>query len=563
MSNNYRKTIVLGLDYSEFSGGITECNRKMGLLDSSMKLASEQAKGFGTETDQLRIKQEGLTQKIILQKKIVEEHAQAYDKAMSKYNGTGKEVDRLDKSLLNARTTLQRYENDLKDTTKRLEDMEDAEKNANKTSRSFGDTIRDVADAIGVEASPLVEKLAEHFDGLDENIGKTVLTSGTLITTLGALSLQTADHAKEVINVSQTMGMSQYQTWDYILKSVGYDAESASGDLAALAEKAKDAAEGGNDSAKTFQQLGISIKNNRGELKSQNELFTELIFSLMNMEDATKRNAIASDLLSTTGEKIVPILNMSRQEFYELAKQAHETGYVMSEEMLKSAYDTSSGMEQMNAKMDALKYTLGSVMLPVLETFVDILNAIPTPVLTGISVFGGLMMVLGPLGRVITTYQMQALLASAANTALGTTGATATAGMAPLLAILIALAAVIAVIVGGAAALDDALSSANNAATTTITNAQNAYRQPKYNAKGSQYFEGGTTWVGEEGPELVDLPRGSRIYSNRESRKMAAQAQGNTYYYVTIDAKNVKEFNDIVRLAQNERVSYRVGRVKG
>ena len=74
MSNNYRKTIVLGLDYSEFSGGITECNRKMGLLDSSMKLASEQAKGFGTETDQLRIKQEGLTQKIILQKKIVEEH---------------------------------------------------------------------------------------------------------------------------------------------------------------------------------------------------------------------------------------------------------------------------------------------------------------------------------------------------------------------------------------------------------------------------------------------------------------------------------------------------------
>ena len=78
-----------------------------------------------------------------------------------------------------------------------------------------------------------------------------------------------------------------------------------------------------------------------------------------------------------------------------------------------------------------------------------------------------------------------------------------------------------------------------------------------------RYFEGGTTWVGEEGPELVDLPRGSRIYSNRESRKMAAQAQGNTYYYVTIDAKNVKEFNDIVRLAQNERVSYRVGRVKG
>lgn len=565
MSNNYKKTIVLGLDYSEFSGGIAECNRKMGLLDSSMKLASEQAKGFGDETDQLRIKQEGLSQKIILQKKIVEEHAQAYDKAMTKYNGTGKEVDRLDKTLLNARTTLQKYENELKDTTKRLEDMEDASEDVDKTSRSFGDTIRDVAEAVGVEASPVVEKFAEHFDGLDENIGKAVLTSGTLITTLGALSLQTAEQAKQVINVSQTMGMTtdQYQTWDYILKTVGYDAESASGDLAALAEKAKDAAEGGNDSAKTFQELGISVKNSRGELKSQNELFTELIFSLMNMEDATKRNAIASDLLSTTGEKIVPILNMSRQEFYELAKQARETGYVMSEEMLKSAYDTSGSMEQLNAKMDALKYTLGSVMLPILETFVDILNAIPTPVLTGISVFAGLMMVLGPLGKAITTYQMQALLASAANTALGTTGAAATAGLSPLLAILIALAAVIALIVGGAAALDDALSSANDAANATIANAQNSYNanRPKYNARGTEYFEGGRTWVGEEGAELIDLPPGTRIYNHRESRRIGQS--GNTYFYVTIDAKNVKEFNDIVRIAENERRSFRIGRVRG
>lgn len=565
MSNNYKKTIVLGLDYSEFSGGIAECNRKMGLLDSSMKLASEQAKGFGDETDQLRIKQEGLSQKIILQKKIVEEHAQAYDKAMTKYNGTGKEVDRLDKTLLNARTTLQKYENELKDTTKRLEDMEDASEDVDKTSRSFGDTIRDVAEAVGVEASPVVEKLAEHFDGLDENIGKAVLTSGTLVTTLGALSLQTAEQAKQVINVSQTMGMTtdQYQTWDYILKTVGYDAESASGDLAALAEKAKDAAEGGNDSAKTFQELGISVKNSRGELKSQNELFTELIFSLMNMEDATKRNAIASDLLSTTGEKIVPILNMSRQEFYELAKQAHETGYVMSEEMLKSAYDTSGSMEQLNAKMDALKYTLGSVMLPILETFVDILNAIPTPVLTGISVFAGLMMVLGPLGKAITTYQMQALLASAANTALGTTGAAATAGLSPLLAILIALAAVIALIVGGAAALDDALSSANDAANATIANAQNSYNvnRPKYNARGTEYFEGGRTWIGEEGAELIDLPPGTRIYNHRESRRIGQS--GNTYFYVTIDAKNVKEFNDIVRIAENERRSFRIGRVRG
>lgn len=39
----------------------------------------------------------------------------------------------------------------------------------------------------------------------------------------------------------------------------------------------------------------------------------------------------------------------------------------------------------------------------------------------------------------------------------------------------------------------------------------------KYKALGTNYFEGGTTWVGEHGPELLKLPGGSKIISNRES----------------------------------------------
>lgn len=45
---------------------------------------------------------------------------------------------------------------------------------------------------------------------------------------------------------------------------------------------------------------------------------------------------------------------------------------------------------------------------------------------------------------------------------------------------------------------------------------------PKSNATGTQNFEGGLTWVGEEGPELLALPRGSRIWSSPESRQLAS-----------------------------------------
>lgn len=557
MANQYKKTIILGLDYSEFSGGITECNRKMGLLDAEMKYASERAKAFGDETDQLRIKQEGLTQKIELQKKIVEQQAQAYDKAMTKYNGTGKEVDRLDKSLLSARTTLQRYENELKDTSKQLDKMEKETEDAGKKSKSFGDTIRDVAEVVGVKTSPMVEKLAEHFDYLDENIGKAVLTAGTLMTTMGALSLKTAEHAKEVINVSQTMGMTttEYQIWDYVLKTVGHDAESASGDIAGLAEKAKDAADGGKDMAAVFNEVGVSVKDSQGNLKSQNQLFLELILKLQNMEDVTRRNAIASDLLSTTGEKIVPILNMNKQELSGLMRQARETGYVMGDELLKSAYDVSQGTQELSAKMEALKYNLGSGLLPVLDFFVELLNAIPTPVLIAISVFGTLASIILSVGKAVTTYRTQALLAAAANTALGVSGGTATAGLGPLLGILLAIAAVIALIVGGSAALDKALKSASQAAN------QAANVKPKYNAEGTDYFEGGKTWVGEKGAELVELPRGTKIISHKDSMKAARRSGGNIYVF-NIQADKVKDFNHLIKLAEEERIAFRTGRVR-
>lgn len=42
------------------------------------------------------------------------------------------------------------------------------------------------------------------------------------------------------------------------------------------------------------------------------------------------------------------------------------------------------------------------------------------------------------------------------------------------------------------------------------------------NAKGTDNWRGGLTWVGEEGPELVELPGGSRILPNRESMAAAA-----------------------------------------
>ena len=551
--SNYKRTIVLGLDYSEFSGGIADAANKMKVLESEYKAAAEEAKGFGDESDQLRLRQDKLAQQIMLQTRSVELSRRALEDAESSGKASERQLDRLRTQYNNNRQQLAKLNNELEETyerteeaTDRMEDLGEQLEETKETERSFGDAIRDVSGFLGLEACPAVENFAAKFDGVNEKVGAAILTIGTLVTTLGSLTMKTAETAKEIANVSQTMGMNtdQYQQWDYVLKMVGYSAESASGDLAALAEKAMDAANGTGEGAEMFGLLGMSVKNASGQLKSQNELFTEVVLRLQDMEDVTKRNAIASAMLSTTGEQLVPVLNMTKEELKGLFKEARDTGYVMSGETLEGFQDLNETMTKFDGVVEGLSNKFAVALLPMLTALFSAISSIPTPVLQLIITFASVVAsivavskavesvtgVWGKLGNFMEGFDQKSIKTAAL--------------IMGIVAALIALAAIITVIMGKSNELGRAMESVGtnvNRINTSVSQTQN--QAARYHASGTDYFEGGETWVGEQGPEKVVLPQGSRIINNRE----AVSSEVN-HYYITIDAKNVRDFNRVVEI---------------
>ena len=66
------------------------------------------------------------------------------------------------------------------------------------------------------------------------------------------------------------------------------------------------------------------------------------------------------------------------------------------------------------------------------------------------------------------------------------------------------------------------------------------------NATGTQYFSGGWTTVGEHGPELMNLPAGTKILSNSESRNI----QGNKNIEINIAHMEVRSDADINAVAE-------------
>jgi hypothetical protein len=81
------------------------------------------------------------------------------------------------------------------------------------------------------------------------------------------------------------------------------------------------------------------------------------------------------------------------------------------------------------------------------------------------------------------------------------------------------------------------------------------------NARGTGYFTGGRTVVGEYGPEVVDLPRGSRIHDAARSQKLGG-GSGSEMDYDRLAAASVRALErgtQLVRLPDAGREAFRAG----
>lgn len=549
MASN-KRTIYLGLDYSQFSGGITEINRKMGLLDAEFKLATEQAKNYGTETDSLALKQEYLTQKIELQKKKVEEAEKAYNAVMSSQSASQKEIDALDKKLLQERTTLEKLNGELKEE-------EDATNKANKANKSFGDEIRSVASALGLQASPAIEALAKKFDGVSAAVGNAILVVGAIGGAFVKAAKDTAKWADDLLTLSKQTGLTtdELQKLQYAADFIDVDVQTMSGSMEKLIRTMDNARDGSKNAQQAFKDLGIRVTDSTGHLRDSNEVFYEAIDKLGKIKDNTERDAAAMEIFGRSARDLNPLIDAGSKKLKALGKEAEDLGIIMGEADVEAAGALNDALDRFSKVADGLKGQLALTVIPVLTGLFNALSSIPVPVLQTLVILGTVVVSIVSIVKAIKSLTGTAKTIMGFFSAFDTSTLKTTGIILGVVAALIALGTIIAIIAGKGNEIQDAMDSTTQMVkqvSGTVTDAQNKVNTTSRNASGTQYFRGGRTWVGEEGPELVTLPRGTKIEPSRETNRV----EYNTFN-ITIDAKNVSDFNKVVELARNQRMAER------
>ena len=233
--------------------------------------------------------------------------------------------------------------------------------------------LKEVADKIGVtekelkRANQSIKKFQKELgDGL-KNACKTAMVGLGALTGATVMTInQTREYADRVDDMSKQIGLSKkgFQEWDYIIKRFGGNIEGLKMGMKTLVTQTINANSGNKAAIANFQKLGISIKNNNGQLKNQEQLFEEVVAKLQKYPDGVAKAKLANDLFGRSGADLMPMFKENATAISELKTEMEKLGIVMSDEQIEAANTCSDNLETIQRGFGVITMSLGNELIP-------------------------------------------------------------------------------------------------------------------------------------------------------------------------------------------------------
>lgn len=557
----------------EYKAAVSEINASLRVLNSEMKLVSEQFKNNDKSVEALTASSDVLSRQILTQKEKIEALQAALKNSAEHYGEADARTKRWQTSLNNAQAELVKMERELKANSdameKNNEDLADLDEgldtldggllDTTESGKGLGDVLDDLTGKLGINlpegATSTLNSMVSLGGELTLLIGAFAAAAAAVVEVekaLANLTLEQAAAAGEIQDVAMQTGLSTeaVQRYQYACDMIGVSFDTVASSQAKMIQSMADVQSGSETAAATWNQLGIEVMNADGSLRDAQEVFLEVIDVLGQIENVTQRDAVSMEIFGRSAQDLNPLIVQGTDAFQALCDEASKVGAVLTDVQLEALAGLDDEMLRVEERLDAGANAMALKFTPALQEFYEKTSEGIKSIEEDFAA-SGLVTVFGSLLELVT----------ALSPAFDNLGEILKA-CSP---VFYGIALVIAGIADGIKVIELAVSSIINLLKLDFSgavedwraiggtlfggdNATNRVFQSMYNASGDWNFPGGVTWVGENGPERVFLPRGSVIQSAQES----ARSSGDVYY-VTISLHEISELSDIARLARDRR----------
>lgn len=556
---------------AEYKQALKELNSGSRVLASEMKKLQAEYKGNADSTEYLSKKGELLERSLLQQKDKVETLREALANSARQTGEASEETQKWQVSLNNAEAEMYELQHAVEENNQALQ-------GESQTMIGLGDVADQLASKLGIN---IPDGAKQALNGITSMSAGSVAALGAIaagvaiaikaIKELHDTTIEAAADVDELITQSMVTGLSTktLQELQYAENLIDVSVDTMVGSMTKLTSNMAAARDGNTAMQESFAALGVSITDSSVQLRSAEAVFYDVIDALGEIENPTERDAAAMELLGKSAQDLNPLIIQGTDALRELMAEADEF-YVLNDEQIAKLGEVDDAFQRNQLTVEAFKKQLAAEFAPasqaamelftrvvksagemlvnsrIVENLANAIQGLIGLLDAGMNLFDNLPGWMNPLNQLSAAFQalgvVLATVADAMNVIAGIMPWNWGSGM---LTTALGLNAKngqysnIQRVTGQAAEWEDWRSSAWNAGR---------------NAAGTANWRGGLTWVGESGPELAALPAGTRIYSAQESQQLA----GGDTFYISIDAASVKEFNDIVRIAQSARVRNRM-----
>src|SRR5574337_1008034 len=246
------------------------------------------------------------------------------------------------------------------------------------SSAAFEKDMKAARDAVRRSANDMQSAM----NGVAESFNRTLknafslrniipqLFAGASVAGLVYFVKSTIDAADRLNDLSKSTGVSveTLSTMGYAAKQSGVDMESLGIGFKKLGKNMADAASGTGEAKDAFKVLGISVKDNNGNLKTSEQVMLELADKFAGIEDGAGKTALAIKIFGKSGADLIPLLNEGGNGLARLQREAREAGVALSTEAAQAA-------DQFNDNLGRLAANLKGTVLPLITDFVADINS--------------------------------------------------------------------------------------------------------------------------------------------------------------------------------------------
>lgn len=582
----------------EYKQAISEIGSGMKVLDSEMRKVSSAYAQNADSVEALNAKNDVLGRKISTQTEKIEYLRAALQQSAEKYGEADKRTMQWQTSLNNAEADLNSLNNQVDENKQKIAD-------SGKEMGNLGDVVNGLTSKLGIQLPESMKSSMNAMGSLDASslalAGGFAAVAAAIVKAEKAMismTKESAAFADNIITLSMQTGQStqQLQEFAYASELIDVSVDTMQGSLTKLTNNMQDTMNGTGNAKASFDELGVSVTNADGSMRSANDVFYETIDALGKVKNETERDAMSMDIFGRSAQDLNPLIIQGSKTLKAYADEAHNMGYVLDDEALSALGAVDDAYQRLQKTQEGVKNQLAVEFAPYLEEFYgdatqgvkDLGKAIKDSGI--VDAFGMLLETVGDILNPMSDLsnnrvpaltkalqplaKVMALMADAAELLKGVinfgTGHISEGWGQMKHALGFGYSS------GNGNNYQNLLDSYNeqqwgqsasdlskayeeavargDSSTLGITEDEWRRRYLGGNAAGTDNWSGGWTRVNENGPERIYLPSGSRIQTASETR----YTSGDTYN-TTVYVDHVEDLDTILRIAKNARITARMG----